>query len=279
MKTVKLSDLNNRLPFGYNDNGNLTKPFELKRYKLSVDRDLALWMKENNIDETSRNFVFKKVAKLMHLLVERVGNKTFVKHQDKVSTVRDELLIKDLYATDIIYLLLKARIASAGELYETIGKCNACEHHDLVELDLNTLEFKTTDSVNDLQKWVELKHPFTSVTGEKITHLRLRTEKFSDVVSDNLETYTFLDTLQNCINGINNKTEVIHLLPEDVDEIDRGDLYALQLAFSELSGVDLSFELPCPHCKSGRLEAGVNWTLENFFMSSSQLMGGKNTNS
>jgi len=287
LRITTLKEFGPQLPIGMLEGTTLQKNFTLRPFKGWVDRSLGLWREANGDRYTSQQMAACMVGKLLSLLVEQAGKKAFALTKEKDSTPESELSLYQWNMCDVIYAYVYARKQALGnELRVPIGCTNPnCKYVDpSAVFDLDTLEVRSAENLDDTFAWVSLTSPIMARDGKtKISSIRVEplkwtvmtqpgfiggTNQHMDAVSLQSAAVAINKHEKSAVNGVEREGYPYTLVESEVDEITKRDYLIINERIGELSmGIDITTAIPCPKCGMVIINP-LDWEYGNFFGSS-----------
>ena len=228
------------LPTGYLDStGNLHREIEL-REMTGVEEDIL---------SSKKTKVEHKLNKIMWNCVERIGSVV-----DK-EQIREA--IQSLIGTDRLWLLVRLRILSLGELFTVNISCPKCEKTSTQTVSLE--DFKVTGSPDPMQREWAIDLP----KSKKKCIARVLTgndEGKDDFADQDAGTAVLLQRIVS-INGKKPDLKMVKSLPLSDRQIFRNFIKKYE------GDIDNSMEIICPHCQA-EFSYDVEIGSTNFFFPS-----------
>lgn len=280
--TIKtLNDLGDMFPIGVvnivNGEKQLNKAFSLRELSTPLEREFGRFKSTNpKILETT------SVTKLMSLMISNYnGEDVDFSGQNPTRVIQEgEALFKigDLYMADVFYAYCKARIAEMGSEYPFLLNCPACNHEEVIQADLTTMDVHCIEDAKDLELEVELFHGFDSPNGGKIKKVIVVPQKWADMCSDEFgktgedETLLKLYFIEKCtkyILSVDKKKSEVVLSKDQLNQLKKIDREKIAQAISSLNiGPVFNVDCSCPKCNY-EFGIGVDWRYSSFFSISS----------
>jgi len=287
LRTTTLQELGPRFPIGFVANAGLEKAFQLRPYKGKIDRLLGLWKQANGQKYSEDSMMTRMVAKLVSLLCEQAGSRANAFDENGDSTPATELWVHQWNLADVIYMYVYARVQALGTSLQVPCMCEnpKCKKTSVGDFDLNTLEVRVAESVEDTFMWYDLKEPIQSRDGKKILSFKIEPIKWATLtkpgIVGSMDAEIDIVSLQDSIIAINKHLKTTHngetldgipyqVVPSEIDELGKADLTILNKQVAEMSlGIDVHTEVTCPHCAYPIFNP-LNWDYSYFFGTSFQ---------
>lgn len=233
------------LPTGYLDElGKLHREVELR--ELSGE--------EEDILVSRKMAVHMRLAKLLENCVQSIGPYT----QDDP---RWKNVIKDLVATDRLFLILQLRILSLGPIFSAKMKCSACEAFSNQSVDLN--DFKIHGLKDPMQRVWEGQLPKSGFKYVAKSQTGWEEAKLAQYSADNKDMMSL--AMLGRIVEMNGKSNVS---VADLKKLSWADRQALRSDFGSREGdIEKSMEYECQSCGQDNKE-DVDIASPNFFFPS-----------
>jgi hypothetical protein len=266
MKKTTLAENGPILPIGVNVNGNLIKSFELRPYKTKTDRALAIW-REANEDKTTAYLV----AKYLSLVISKVGDTPYELDDEGNSSATIELMFHNWNLVDVFYAYVYSRVKHLGGKVLVPYSCPVptCGHTDKGTFDISTADVKVVERFKTLIKWVNLKRGFQLRDGKQCHSTKLQPVTWQTMLAvgagQNAVGAVTYSSLQSAVCGVNKSDKPYTLTTEEVDEIEKIDLIAIDRANAEeQAGIELDTEVRCTKCNY-LITGALDWSFDNFF--------------
>jgi hypothetical protein len=265
-----LADLGARLPFGVESEGAFHTELACKRWTFRQEREVDTLKKggKKGLDFPSR---------LLSFMLTRFGPHNFeeLKEPEKLA------ILGRSWMGDVMYAYIWLRNECIGSDFYMDLECPHCNAEIPFKADLNTLEVRCAESLEQVQWEYQVRDPF-----------ELRGSKFESLVMGPCR-WSAIQTAFKEARGKGGGTGGLkqHLIlggiaeiegrgPTAIVERDLWDMskYDLELLFSEIEehevGPDLSISHDCDHCER-RIYTSIDWGYESFFGLSSRSQRGR----
>ena len=271
-KLTTLGKLGAQLPIGIEVSEKLLKDFHHGPWRFKEEKALGAW-RDQNKGGTLGGFVTHMMASLM----TGIGPHTF---GDDMTMVNRELLVNQLWLSDVMYMYVYLRKAALGKHMESVLPCPHCKMKNKRVLDLDGLDVATIDDPSKCYQVVELEDGVvifnelrTSVTVRPPTWLIMMNPA---MFTDNPALRTQL-MIENCVCGAEGieSHNPIAILEPDLEEMSKRDVERLTGAIESTPGPRMVIELEdCSRCHQDSLQM-VDWAYDSFFTNASQSPSGK----
>lgn len=267
----KVSELGYNFPIGIQKNDQLLKEFDFKHFPTSLEKQLGLYRKANQLYDT------QVVTKFLSLIFNNIGGESvdFVSAEGREQEGKGLFKVGQLFMADVFYAYCLARIRFLGELYSFGYNCPRCRHSGPVKADLTTMDVFCIDDPTKLIKKVDLFHGFKSPDGKQtIKEVEVFPQKWND-----METTEFAECgeddillklyfLSKCVKytGKSEKKEyTIGLNDSQIEALSKIDRERIANAITSINlGPSLQLDMKCPKCAI-EFKFTVDWRYDSFF--------------
>ncbi len=273
MKTIPVRELKNNLPIGILSDGKRHCDFTLRPYTGIIDRQLAMWSQENSdVQEKDRaKFEFRKIAKHLSLLLERVGEVSFPLDAKGQGTAEAELRVLQMALPDVLYAYIVARIKALGEHFDLPFTCPHCKAVSKIRFDLNDIEVKVPETEDEISFWVDLKTPIPVGDRSLARALKISPLTLSSVVSGGyggkVNNAMDLVAIQSAVTAARVQSGDIPFQMSDaeVDKLTKLDILHLTRETNlRMSGPNVVLDITCPKCGAESSDI-LDWSYTFFF--------------
>lgn len=269
MKKITQAELGMSLPIGIRKGKTLQKDFSLRPYKAKHDRFLAAFREANH----GKSMAYL-VAKFLSIIVERAGHQSYALTKEGDSTAEDVLRFQHWPDGDVLYAYLVARIQSVGKWMNIPYACgvSTCGQVGTFKADLTSTEVEVLETVDEIEQWIELPNGFrlrdnTTVPKIKLRPMAFNVRTFPGASTARIDEIT-PDILREVVVGVEGKQGRYNLTNEEIDEIPKADMLAINRLAGRISAGPLFVtRFNCPKCNAPILNE-MNWSFDHFFDSS-----------
>jgi hypothetical protein len=274
MIKTTIRDNKNNLPIGILSDGKRHKEFSLRPSTGRIDKQLAIWDDANSDvrDRDRQKFEFRKVAKHLSLLLERVGGISFPLDKDGNAAPESELRVMQMPFSDVLYAYTFARIKALGEKIHLPFICPHCKHQSVIGVDLQDIDVFVPESEDEVSFWVDLRRPLTLSNDSgiakafKITPLpfsALINGGFNGKINQSIDLLTLQASIVAARTQHGDKPYT--LLDADLDNLDRFDILTLSMeADKKMAGPRVVLDVTCPKCGKEAQDI-LDWSYTFFF--------------
>lgn len=263
MKQTTLADLGAQLPIGVpTADGKLNKSFSVKPFRLKEEKELAALKEKGGMN------LGKYVSHVLAVMLDQVGGQSFkdLKMEQRLYQ------ISKMYMCDVLYMYVYLRTDALGTSLKMKIPCGRCKAAFDFAADLNTLDVKTVDGLQELVTECELRHGFTyrGATRKKVQLRPVLWNVFESKSSKDMGALRGA-IIQNAIVGIEGIAEAeMSVIPDaTLDELTKRDVETITgLIDGKTPGPIMAVAAECPECDS-KWMGSIDWGYDSFFSHSS----------
>lgn len=264
-RTVELQAQGPNLPVGIMVNGQRSRPFRLRPFRLKEEKEISK-LKQEGKAMTMGKFVMQVLSKML----VTCGPHNF----DQMKESERQLVIANLTMADVLYIYLYLRYDALGA-DEPVGMritCVSCNGDYNWYGDLRTIEVQVADDAAPLERDFELRDGI-QMRGEMRRKLKLGPLVWSSFIALSAGDMTEKATniIMSSIVGVEGIDQNPFLMSKnEMDEMTKYDVNALQAEIDDHTpGPKLLIEPECPHCKY-KQRAQLDWGWDSFFSRSAR---------
>lgn len=265
-KRVELGKLGPRLPLGVvGTDGSVSKDLACKPWRGREEREVAKLKKGA---KESGDFV----TRLLAFMFTQVGPHDFANMEEPAKRA----VISSMYMGDVIFMYVWLRVQTVGKSLRMTLTCPHCSFDFPFDADLETVEVRTADALDQVKWSYELKVPF-EMRGQKAKGLDLSPMRWQSMESSIKAAYETGDTdannakmevIQSCVQRITGREDMV-LIEQDYDDMMKVDIEKLATRIDEQEiGPDMSLREKCPRCER-KFVTTLDWGYASFFGDSS----------
>jgi hypothetical protein len=266
IKTTTLGELGPVLPLGIRKDGTWHKSIVVKKWRLKEERELGR-LKEEQRQSSMAQFV----AMVLASMADTLGPHNFssnIKHEEKL------LHISNAYIPDVFYAYIWLRVKSLGNELNLNITCpnQRCNHSFPFAADLNTIEVRTAEKIEDAMWDYDLKEPFT-IRGNAVKGFQFGPPRWSvmegmkgigSANTGGAKAELILGSIQNIVKE-NGETEQLALAMHELDEMCKTDIERITKDLDvHAIGPEMAVDGKCPKCGQ-EFKSAINWGYDNFF--------------
>jgi len=253
--------------------GKYHKDILVRAWKLREERELGTLVKH----QQSARFGQYVAIVLAHMCTQ-LGHHDFGSKVVKDKIVNKKLLserlaiVNDMYMGDVLFAYLWLRVQSMGTELPIQLSCPRCREKIPFKADLDSLEVRSVDRVEDSEWRYKLATPI-EIRNQEIVDLLIRPPRWSALKSAGSDGGNFGELKASMIHSsvyAAGDMEPLPLAPHEFDELTKLDFETLTADIDAQSvGPDLMVELDCSAC-SRQIRTSIEWASEDFFGVSSR---------
>lgn len=272
IKVVTLEELGQVMPLGImNNDGNYSKSFEIKRWRMKEERELG-----EKRDANRGSNMAQLVSTVLSMMCPSIGQYDFTSMKDAEKSVH----ISQMYVGDVYYVYVYLRRKSIGNKLNLVMKCSNCSHSFDYAADLDTVEVNVCETLDDALWNYKLREPF-EVRGRLVTEFIMGPprwisfENMSNTGSRNIgaaKASVITGSIFAIKDWLDDKGQPlqISLTMNEIDEMGKADIEAIANKMDENAiGPNMSVSFTCPRCRSEQ-KTVIDWSYDNFFDISGQ---------
>lgn len=270
-KIITLKELGGRLPIGMPDvsSGGLKKDMAERRWTLKTEKKLGKMRDENRREQHAR-FVSMVIA----TLYQQLGILSFEETYDQGSKAAKQswnhaiASISQMWFGDVLYAWLYLRRQMLGPTVDLSLTCPRCMASAPLRADLDTLEVRIVDKLEDAYWEYELRDPFM-IRGKKAERLKLGPARWHVVEQaaiggsldvGNTKAALITSSIQHVIG-----MEDIALTEAELDEMAKIDVETITALIDDQNiGPIMAVESDCLKCKNP-FRVSLDWGYDSFF--------------
>jgi hypothetical protein len=263
-KTVlkTLSELGPNLPIGVpGSDGALSKSFSLRELKTRDERELAKLRKGSM---SSAQYV----GVVMSHMLTSFGPHVFGPED---TLAQRHLVVNRAFMGDIFYAYLYLRREVFGADFPISVRCLVCENRFGYVANLDTVEVRCVEHLDDLAWEYELRRPL-EIRRTDIKKFRMLATRWASMESDEVATSATgkVVVIRGAITGINDDPAIVELADSELDDMSKLDLEHLVNRVNDgFVGPRMAVADKCPKCETPFLHS-INWQYDDFFSVSSR---------
>jgi hypothetical protein len=275
-RLVRLAELGAQLPIGTVDQNTQTllKSMEHRRWNLKVEKQVGA-LKDKGRSITGVQYAS---AVLQSLYTRLGGIEIDPDAADKKSVTLRRAAIGQLWMADVLYAYVWLRRQTLGPKIELQYSCPGCGRPQMVYADLDTLDVRVVDKIEECYWTYELKYPIHA-RGQEIKHLKMGPTRWHAIekaaasgAADTGSVKAFV--IWAAIMGVDELSGAL-LTEDELDEMDKVDIETLSSEFDARNvGPDMLVEIDCPSCHQ-ESKHSLNWAADDFFAVSSRSKAGR----
>jgi len=187
---------------------------------------------------------------------------------------KQTVVLSQMWMADVFFTYLLIRVHSLGNLLPLKLVCPHCGAHFDHTVDLNTVEIRSVERVEDAYWEYEVRRPF-EIRGKKAEKLLMGPPRWSSLVQMPGSPRNFGDLKEGIALGsirevMGHGHGQMVLVADELDEMEKEDIEVLTRAIDEHSiGPDMSIEGVCKSCRKDYV-VPIEWGNRDFFAPSSR---------
>ena len=263
-KIVALKDLGPCLPIGIKSaSGSYGKSIGLRAWKLKHEKMLSA------AKEKAKKLTAAQYANIvLRTMCTELGDVSL----EGLSEKDAKQTIGQMYMGDVLYAYVWLRYQAIGHVMESKLKCGSCGHDFVFPADLETLDVKTVDKVEDAYWEYELQDPI-EIRGKRLAKMVFGPAKWGALEAmspGQLNEGAMKEMLIRASFVENPEDKSFFFSMGDLDEMSKRDLEKISDKFDDNHiGPDMSLETSCPACNY-EFKVAINWAADDFFGGSSR---------
>jgi RNA polymerase subunit RPABC4/transcription elongation factor Spt4 len=256
------------LPIGVEENGKLTKNFDLVALGWKIEKKIG----ESWEGRRDRITISDYIGTILAHTVTQIGGIEMAKHK----FAKRLLIFNQMYAADVFYMYAYLRFVSLGkELRLKDTPCPNCSHRFLFFADVTSLEIITIGEPSQLEKEIKLRDGF-EMGGDQRFAITVRPSRWN-MLGSNLtgkalvsDADMFASMLINSVCGVDGMPAGASITEMQIEQLTKYDMAGIEEAMDEVvGGPQWQVEGECPKCHQPFFHL-IDWSYDNFFARSSR---------
>jgi len=268
-RITTLGELGATLPIGIsNSTGILQKELSVRPWRFKEERELGQLRAENKNTNVGRY-----VGMLLSIMCKRFGNNEI----ETMEFDKRRLTISGTYMPDVLYAYVYLRKVAMGTNLPLDPRCPRCGNDFVFNADLDSLEVKVVDRLEDTYWNYDLQTPII-IRKKEIRKLSFGPLKWSTLERLGDKGISQLNTgaaklgmIHGSMRSIS-ELERVPIVEEELDGMVKYDIEMLSHLIDKNSvGPDMSIKGRCPKQQCNHeFQIPINWETESFFGISSR---------
>ena len=262
---IPLSELGPTLPLGTRDanTGGLDKSMAHRNWTLKTEKALGK-LRDKKREANQARFASMVISKLY----EQLGAVKLTGDSKKLN--QDLMHVGQMWMGDVLYAYLYLRWEFVGSTFDMDFTCPGCLGKSTIKADLDTVEVRTVEKMEDAYWEYELKHPFQA-RKQEVKVLSMGPARWNGIErasGGGIDTGgTKSSIIWSSLRDVKNADFKSPLTENELEDMSKYDLERLTNLINEHHvGPDMSIEGTCDKPGCGRdFRMSIDWTYDNFF--------------